>query len=73
VRDAPGETDAERRDAQIARGLEMRGRNVGAVEITPCAFEHFALLAAWGAPERATIRARTGAPVTGDCPRVEER
>jgi hypothetical protein len=73
LRDAPGETDWERRDAQIARGLSLRARNVGAAEITPCAFEHFALLAAWGAPERARINARTGAPVTGECPRVEER
>jgi hypothetical protein len=73
LRDAPGETDSERRDAQIARGLSMRARSVGAVEITPCAFEHFALLAAWGAPERASIHARTGAPVTDACPLVEER
>jgi hypothetical protein len=73
LRDAPGQTDYERRDAQIARGLSMRARSVGAADVTPCAFEHFALLAAWGAPERATINARTGAPVTVDCPRVEER
>jgi hypothetical protein len=73
LRDAPGETDSERRDAQIARGLSMRARSVGAAEITPCAFEHFALLAAWGAPERARINARTRAPVTDDCPRVDER
>jgi hypothetical protein len=70
---APGESDAERRDAQIERGLAMRARAVTAAEITPCAFEHFALVAAWGAPERATLKARTGEPVTAACPRVEER
>lgn len=70
--DAPGRGDAERRDAQIARGLGMRARDVLAARITPCAFEHFALLAAWGAPERATVEARTGEPVGPECPRVEE-
>jgi hypothetical protein len=70
--DAPGRSDAERREAPIARGLELRARGVGHVEITPCAFEHFALLAAWGAPERATVLPRTGEPVTVRCPLVVE-
>lgn len=68
--DAPGRTDAERRDAQIARGLDLRARGVQAVHVTPCAFEHFALLAAWGRPERATIDPPTHAPLTSDCPRL---
>jgi hypothetical protein len=71
--DAPGTSEAERRDGPIARGLDLRARAVDHVEITPCAFEHFALLAAWGSPERATVLPRTGAPVTADCPRVDER
>jgi hypothetical protein len=71
--DAPGRSDAERRDGPIARGLDMRARDVRAARITPCAFEHFALLAAWGAPERATVDPRTGEPVGPSCPRVEER
>jgi hypothetical protein len=71
--DAPGESDAERREGPIARGLDLRARAVPHVEVTPCAFEHFALLAAWGAPERATIAPRTGAPLTPACPRVVER
>ncbi len=70
--DAPGESDAERREVPIARGRELRSRGVGHVEVTPCAFEHFALLAAWGAPERATVLPRTGAPVTAACPLVVE-
>lgn len=70
--DSPGRGEAERRE-QIARGVDMRARGVQAARITPCAFEHFALLAAWGAPERATVEPRTGEPVGPECPRVEER
>jgi hypothetical protein len=70
--DAPGRSEVERRDGPIARGLDLRARGVDHVEVTPCAFEHFALLAAWGAPERATVLPRTGEPVTADCPLVVE-
>jgi hypothetical protein len=71
--DAPGRGDLERRDAQIARGLELRASAVSTAEITPCAFEHFALLAAWGRPERAHVHDRTGQPPTADCPLVTTR
>jgi hypothetical protein len=71
--DAPGESDAERREGPLARGLDLRARAVPHVEVTPCAFEHFALLAAWGAPERASVAPRTGAPLTAACPLVIER
>jgi hypothetical protein len=71
--DAPGRSDAENRAPQIARGEDMARRDVAAVEITPCSFEHFALLAAWGHPERATIHDRTGTPPTPECPAVIER
>jgi hypothetical protein len=67
---APGLGDLERRDPQIARGLELRARGVASAEITPCQFEHFALIAAWGAPERARVLPRTREPLTIDCPRV---
>ena len=69
----PGQSDWERRDAQRARGLAMRARGVSAAVITPCSFEHFALIAAWGEPERATIEKRTGEPPTPECPKVVER
>lgn len=69
--DAPGRTPAERRDAQITRGLELRAEDAPDADITPCAYEHFALLAAWGAPERATIEAATHQPPGPDCPRVD--
>jgi hypothetical protein len=71
--DAPGRSDYDRRDAQIDRGLDMRARGVVHASIVPCSFEHFALLAAWGAPERADIAPRTGEPPTSACPRVVER
>ncbi|MGH7271135.1 MAG: hypothetical protein ACREJ3_11955, partial [Polyangiaceae bacterium] len=69
---APGQSEAERRDTQIARGLDLRARGVAAADVTPCAFEHFALIAAWGHPERARILPREDpAPVV--CPRIVER
>ncbi len=71
--DVPGRSDWDRREPQIARGLDLRARHVEHAEITPCSFEHFALLAAWGEPERAHVNPRTNAPPSADCPRVEER
>ena len=67
---APGLGDFERRDVQIARGVDLRARAAPAAEITPCQFEHFALIAAWGEPERARVHPRTGQPITIDCPLV---
>ena len=69
----PGRTDSEQRGAQIARGLAMRERAVASAEITPCSFEHFALIAAWGEPEKASVEKRTGEPPTPECPKVVER
>ena len=57
----------------IARGLELRAAHVEHADITPCAFEHSALIAAWGAPERATVLARTGDPPGPACPSVTIR
>jgi hypothetical protein len=70
---APGRTEYELREPQIARGQDLARRDVAAVEVTPCSFEHFALLAAWGKPERATVHDRTGAPPTSSCPLIVER
>jgi len=72
-REWPGQGPSERRDVQIARGLDLRTRGVAAAHVTPCSFEHFALLAAWGQPEKATVAPRTGATPTSDCPKVTER
>jgi hypothetical protein len=67
---SPGSGDLERRDVQIARGLDLRARDAASAVITPCQFEHFALMAAWGHPERAVVNPRTKAPTTPDCPAV---
>jgi hypothetical protein len=55
------------REALIARGVALR--DVPALRVTPCAFEHFALIAAYGAPERVTVNAP--AKDAQACPRVE--
>ncbi|HEV3188871.1 MAG TPA: hypothetical protein VGY54_00165 [Polyangiaceae bacterium] len=68
----PGRSDLELRSSQVARGLDLRARSVGSATITPCAFEHFALIAAWGAPERAHVRPSTHRPPTASCPDVDE-
>jgi hypothetical protein len=72
-RAAPGMTEAEERHTQVARGLDMRRRGVPSAIITPCAFEHFAVIAAWGQPERAVIMPASHTPPTTSCPVVEER
>ncbi len=51
-------------------GLDLRARDVVTAEITPCQFEHFATIAAWGEPERARVHPRTQEAPTIDCPRV---
>jgi hypothetical protein len=68
----PGGSESEDREPQLARGRDMFERRVRSATVVPCSFEHFALLAAWGAPERATVQPRTGAPPTPDCPLVTE-
>lgn len=69
----PGQGDADRR-AQVERGRALRGEGATALTVVPCAYEHFALLAAYGAPERVTVtRAPEKQPVTETCPKVEVR
>jgi hypothetical protein len=72
-REYPGTSAWDQRDAQIARGEAMRTRHVAAAVITPCSYEHFALLAAWGEPERAQVNPQLHTPPTPDCPKVVER
>jgi hypothetical protein len=69
---SPGRSESERRDAQIARGLDLRMRSVPSAVIEPCSFEHFALIAAWGEPEKASVLGRTGEAPTRECPRIAE-
>jgi hypothetical protein len=70
---APGRGESEARDTLIARGLGMRDRGVAGADVTPCAFEHFALIAAWGEPERVRIVGRPYGETSSECPRIVER
>jgi hypothetical protein len=74
-RDYPGASESESREAQIARGRELRAEaSAGHVTVTPCAYEHFALIAAFGAPERVDIAPATAVSPGGPaCPRVQIR
>lgn len=71
--DPPGRSPSEDRGAQIARGLELRTTRPDGFTVGPCAFEHFALVAAYGAPERVTILPKRDAPVDASCPTVNAR
>jgi hypothetical protein len=70
MRDYPGSSREEDRTAIVAKGLALREDGVATVTVVPCAFEHFALIAAFGAPERVTVRAGTGVDAWGGCPEV---
>lgn len=74
IRDYPGASKAEDRSEQIARGRELRSAQ--ALDVTPCAYEHFALIAAYGRPESVTIRAAgptLPAPDEALCPVATQR
>lgn len=68
----PARASDEDRAPQIARGLDLRQRDVAHVEITPCAFEHYALLAAFRHPERVTVHKSNGGVPSAACPLVDE-
>ncbi len=72
LRAFPGDGPGEGRSAQLAQGARLGAQGeLAAFVVTPCAYEHFALLAAAGHPERFTILPATHEPVTGKCPRVQ--
>lgn len=73
LHDVPGTGATEVRMAQIAAGKALRDEKVEHVVLTPCAYEHFALIAAFGSPERVTTNPHTNAEVTASCPAVERR
>ena len=60
----------EQRSVQIKRGAEELAPS-GSLRVIPCAYEHFALIAAAGSPERFTVLPAAHTPVTAACPRVE--
>lgn len=75
--DAPGKSAAEDRGPQLARGDDLRARDAKKISVVPCAYEHFALIAAFGKPERVDIAPVTpqdaaAHPPNADCPLVRE-
>lgn len=70
--EVPGNGPSDDRRAQIARGAELRSAGVKALTVTPCAYEHFALVASYGAPENVDVKPRAIA-ADGQCPAVETR
>lgn len=69
----PGNGPSEERTAQSARGQMLKSEGVSHISVEPCAYEHFALIAAFGAPEHVETLEATHQPVTHDCPRVSAR
>ncbi|WP_394837840.1 hypothetical protein LVJ94_13090 [Pendulispora rubella] len=59
------------RAVQVARGQELRAAGAPHLVVTPCAYEHFALIAAYGAPESVDIRPPEHQPILRACPKVE--
>lgn len=73
LRAMPGTGTADRR-AQVAAGDTLRREGASRLQLTPCAYEHFALIAAYEAPENVTVYTPSGGPrVTSTCPAVERR
>ena len=72
ARERPGGGAADR-TAQVARGKALRGEPH--ITVTPCAYEHFALIAAYGAPEHVDIQPsqRANGSELDGCPRIAER
>lgn len=68
----PGRSADEDRRAQLALGEQLRASGARPIVVTPCAFEHFALIAAYGAPEDVEVRPRTDATLER-CPEVRWR
>lgn len=63
----PGRGGADRSE-QVARGHALRGEPT--LTVVPCAYEHFALVAAYGRPEAVTIGPPAPATANERCPRV---
>lgn len=64
----PGTQPSELRDEQMQRGDKLRRDGAKKLEVTPCGYEHFALVAAFGEPENVTVNQ---SHFGGECPKVE--
>lgn len=71
--DIPGTSASEDRAPQILRGRALRAEGAAGLVVSPCAYEHFALIAAFGAPELVETRPTTSVPVVPTCPAVERQ
>jgi hypothetical protein len=70
---APAQAADEDRAPQIERGRELARRGVTGFTVEPCAYEHYALIAGYGAPERVRVPRERALPTrTPDatCPEV---
>lgn len=72
LREPPSMSASEDRRPQIQRGLALRSEDAAHAVVTPCAYEHFALIAAFGAPERVDVQGGElpKREVTPACPAV---
>ena len=59
---------SELRDSQMQRGDKLKRDGAKKLEVTPCGYEHFALVAAYGEPENVTVNQ---SHYGGECPKVE--
>ena len=73
VADFPGQSPEDTRVTQVTLGESLRARDVAYVVMTPCAYEHFAVIAAFGAPERVEVLSGSASVEKQACPRIEER
>lgn len=72
-RTPPGMSKFEVRTAQLAAGRALRKEDPTSIVVTPCMFEHFAMIAEFAKPERVETMPRTNEPVMKECPAVERR
>jgi hypothetical protein len=64
----PGTTPSEDRSEQLQRGDKLYRDGAQHLEVTPCSYEHFALIAAYGSPENVTVNP---SKFGHECPTVE--
>jgi len=73
IAEHPARSESEDRTPQLARGEALRREAPEHITVQPCAYEHFAMIAAFEAPERVTVEAPAMTAVTAGCPGVGGR
>lgn len=69
----PGRTPSEDRRKEMEQGLALRARGAREIIVSPCGFEHFALIAAYGSPENVETKPRDRQGAEAPCPSVQSR